>query len=232
MKLPDWHKHFLGLTNQDLGLASQHIQGLVYGPGLVCMRCNSDLSAGVVLKPGQSLELWGQDCAYGYAPDQWFKAIHIGQYYLTHQQLLADQALKPRQRNALRGLELRLQLEPDHKVVRELRNLLLEGKTLSEAQASLVEGFCAEMGGLPAMLVARNQMRRLSILGTLPMLLPEDESPVASLLRQLLRLEYLSEKQNRLIYALQDKYVSDVLTYTSQLLSAWPPVGGWLWKIE
>ena len=205
MKLPDWHKHFLGLTNQDLGLASQHIQGLVYGPGLVCMRCNSDLSAGVVLKPGQSLELWGQDCAYGYAPDQWFQAMRIGQYYLTHQQLLADQALKPGQRSALRGLELRLQLEPDHKVVRELRNLLLAGQVLSEAQASLVEGFFAEMGGLPAMLVARNQMRRLSILGSLPRLLPEDESPVASLLRQLLRLEYLSEKQNRLIYALQDK---------------------------
>ena len=232
MKLPDWHKHFLGLTNQDLGLASQHIQGLVYGPGLVCMRCNSDLSAGVVLKPGQSLELWGQDCAYGYAPDQWFKAMRIGQYYLTHQQLLTDQALKPKQRGALRGLELYLQLNPNHKFARGMRNLLMDGKVLSAAQANSVQEIITEMGGLPAMLVARDQMRRLSILGSLQMLSPEDADKVSSLMSHLLCLEYLSVKQNRLIYALQDKYVSDVLIYTSQLLSAWPPVGGWLWKIE
>jgi hypothetical protein len=223
--------NFLALTNQDLGLTSAHLVGVVHGPGLVCMRCQADLSVGVVLKQNGTLELLGRECASGYAPGPWFQALQIGKHYLTLAQLRADQSLKPRQRQTLRGLAVRLQLEPDHLEVRELHNQLLAGQALSAAQASRAEGCLAEMGGLPPMLVARNQMRRLSILGALPRLSWEAESQVSSLLGRLLRLEYLSEKQNRLIYALQDQEVSAVLTYTTQLLRAWPPIGGWLWKL-
>ena len=232
MKLPDWHERFLGLTNQDLGFVSNDIQGVVYGPGLVCMRCKVDLSTGVVVERGQILELLGQDCAFGYAPGKWLNAMDIGKYYLSHQQLLADQALKPGLRSALRGLELRLQLEPGNKFVCGMRNMLMDGKTLSEEQVSAVERNIAEMGGLKAMLGARDQLRRLSILGSLQALSPEDEGKVSSLMSRLLRPEYLSTKQDRMIFALQDKYSTEVLAYTSQLLYTWPPVGGCLWKID
>ena len=232
MKLPDWHERFLGLTNQDLGFVSNDIQGVVYGPGLVCMRCKVDLSTGVVVERGQILELLGQDCAFGYAPGKWLNAMDIGKYYLSHQQLLADQALKPGLRSALRGLELRLQLEPGNKFVCGMRNMLMDGKTLSEEQVSAVERNIAEMGGLKAMLGARDQLRRLSILGSLKTLSPEDEGKVSSLMGRLLRPEYLSTKQDRMIYALQEKYSNEVLAYTSQLLCTWPPIGGCLWKID
>jgi len=233
MRFPAWHQHFLGLTNQDLGLDSENILGVVYGSGLVCMRCKVDLSAGVIVKPGQhAAELLGQDCADGYAPDQWFNAMQIGKYYLNSEHLRADQSLKPGQRVVLRGLEVYLQLNPAHAFAQGMRNLLLSGKVLSKAQASTVQDIILEAGDIKAMLIARDQLRRLSILGSLPELSPGDAEKVLSLTSNLLRLEHLSDKQNRMIYALQEKYTSEVLAYTSHLISSWPPIGGWLWKLD
>ena len=61
------------------------------------------------------------------------------------------------------------------------------------------------MGGIQAMLIARDQLRRLSILGSLKELTPKDAETVSSLLNHLSRREILSAKQNRLIYALQEQ---------------------------
>jgi hypothetical protein len=232
MKLPEWHNHFLGLTGQDLGMDDPFIQGVVHGPGLVCQKCQTDLSFGIIVSTEYGPVLWGQDCADECEPGPWVNLLRIAQYYLTLRQLRADQALKPGQRKLLRGLALTLQLNPANKFARGMRNVLLDGKVLSEGQADAVKKIIDEMGGIQIMLIARDQLRRLSILGSLKELSPKDAETVSSLLNHLPRQEYLSDKQNRLIYALQDKYSDEVLEYTCQLISAWPPIGGWLWKLE
>jgi hypothetical protein len=201
-----------------------------YGPGLVCMVCaRQTLHVGLILReeradrlrPVVRYRLVGMDCAAYLGVREvalWREEI---EEEVAFGGALCDEARREAgRRKLIEVLELICLLE-ENRFARAMRQRLREGQPLSQGQVRRVREMKKERGNLAGMRRRRDLAHRLARLAEVE-LAPEDEEKVRSLARQNVswrkqgQMYLLSEKQRRLISALEEKYLDQRLENTAR----------------
>jgi hypothetical protein len=217
---------FLSLTNADLGLHSQQIQGVVYAPGLVCTRCLHPGNQAVVVSNWRRLDLLGENCVEDESPKPWLKSLATAKYFTSLSDIIIDRALPLRDRKHFRSAALYNQIYPRQDFAANILARYRRGELISGGQFD--ENLTvAELLGEPNDLLAqRDQLTRLAMLARLGEQLGNRVASKVSGLSDVVRKQGLTSKQNQMVWAIQNDYSEEMLPYTYQFLSHWPPKNG------
>jgi hypothetical protein len=218
---------FLSLTNADLGLHSQQIQGVVYAPGLVCTRCLEPLNLGIVARDYGHLQLLGENCAEKFAPKRWIKQMESKKYFIKKSDFATDQDLSRSHRKYFRAAALNCQIDLDDVLIKRFLSSYRTGQWSPCFTMKEVIFYIKALGDLPLLLDRRDQISRMEVLIRLGMLLGRKLETITELIEKVRRGYWgLSIQNQQLVVATQNDFYGQLGEYTYQFLSHWPPKNG------
>lgn len=222
--LPIKFKEFYTLTFVDVGYynPSDPVIGVVYAPGLMCMKTKSALIHGVVVKEKQGLALWA---AWGDGlPDNsgWDRDLNQDRGLFNKDEYLIDKQLPIEHRDYFRALNAYARFLPENEMVCEFSAIYLDGGTLTRSQREMVD---QELFAGNDYLTAAYNLDIYCCLELLVALGPQpglDQSWIQAMITQL-KTDRFDDQHERFLFAQLDKFSHLLLPLSTQLLADWPP---------
>lgn len=224
--LPVQFKDFYTLTIGDLGYynPSDPFVGVVYCPGLVCMKTNQSINIGVIVKVLQGFVLWSASEYYEMTGNAWDEALDDQCAFLNRSEYLLDQALPEEHREYFRSLNVYDHLIPENSLVNELLKIYWDGGLLTRTQRRMVDKqlfLGSNSGELICNFEALRQLDVLASLGPQPGL---DQAWVQAMIK-LCKTEGVAYKDDfqRHLYATLNQFNRLIKPLSEALVSQWPP---------
>jgi hypothetical protein len=180
----------------------------------------------VVVSNWRRLDLLGENCVEDESPKPWLKSLATAKYFTSLSDIIIDRALPLRDRKHFRSAALYNQIYPRQDFAANILARYRRGELISGGQFD--ENLTvAELLGEPNDLLAqRDQLTRLAMLARLGEQLGNRVASKVSGLSDVVRKQGLTSKQNQMVWAIQNDYSEEMLPYTYQFLSHWPPKNG------
>ncbi len=217
-------KDFYTLTFVDVGYYNpdESALGLVYCPGLVCMKTNRPICLGVVVQEAGGkvlLALNGRD-----VPDNsaWEDEISDQRFYRNHAEYLLDAKLPEAQKRYFRALNLYQRILPENALVNELSWIYLDGGTLTRTQQAVVDNELFAGSEVWALVVAFEALRGLDILAALGPRTRLDQAEIHALAKRF-QSELPNDDDNRFVHQKLQLFSPLIKPLSAQLVASWPP---------
>ena len=224
MQLPNWHNKYLVLTAEDIPQdVGEDILGIVHIPGMSCHACGKHLDTAFIQHDGSFLRLIGKECTCSDDADAWYAAMKRARFYVEYPHFKAEQWLQHNQINVYRALALLSQLHPWMAEYSTMLQDVTATGSFSIQRMDRIKIMAYQLGGLDTLLSHRDQLRRLYLLEKISQdhfINKEEANTIISLLNQG-RNQILTEKQDRLIHALMEKYSHERETLAGFMLHGW-----------
>jgi hypothetical protein len=198
---------------------------VVYGPGLVCTRCLHPINLAVVVPGPHRLDLLGETCAEAYQPQPWLDAMATRKFFIEKGDFAVDESLSPEMRKHFRVAALYNQIFSEETFMLDMLVRFRNHEALTDQFRSDIEWFIECLGEYKGWLVRRDQLSRLRMLLRLGDGLGKNEKLIKGLI-DLVQDKGLTSKQNAMVWAIQNDHDEELLPFSYQFLSQWPPENG------
>ena len=217
---------FYTLNIVDLGYYNldDPMVGLVYCPGLVCMKTNRVTTLGIILKEAHGFALWDPDEYYKMSGSDWTPEMDGQRAFLNRSEYLLDSTLSREHQNYFRSLNLYRRLLPENKLVSNLFGIYWDGGSLTRAQRAMVDQqlfLGSDWRGIVCNFESRRDLDMLAALGPQPGL---DQTRVQTMISlcETEAVEYNNDL-DRFISANLNKFRHLIKPLSAELVSKWPP---------
>lgn len=222
--LPIKFKEFYTLTFVDVGYynPSDPVIGVVYAPGLMCMKTKRSLIDGVVIQGKQGLELWATRGPGVPENPGWERDLAKDRGLFNQAEWLTEKHLPAEHKDYFRALNAYARFLPENEMVCEFSAIYLDGGTLTRSQREMVDQEL--FAGCDYRTAAYNLdiyccLEFLVALGPQPGL---DQSWIQSMIAQL-KTDRFDDQHEWFLFEQLDKFSHLLLPLSSQLLADWPP---------